>query len=69
MGRRFSICTTVDYILWRQGQLLNQPEAYHQIAAIFLSVSSHIDLNYYQINTWADPKFSGLVPPSAQQLC
>jgi len=20
-------------------------------------------------NTWVDPKFSGLVPPSAQQLC
>jgi hypothetical protein len=36
MGLRFSICTTVDYILWRQGQLLNQkPEAYHQMAAIF----------------------------------
>ena len=21
------------------------------------------------VHTWVDPKFSGLVPPSAQQLC
>jgi len=51
MGRRFSICTTVDCILWRQGKLLNKkPEAYHKMAAILLSVNSHIDLKYYQIN-------------------
>jgi len=29
----------------------------------------YLEPNISKVYTWADPKFSGLVPPSAQQLC
>jgi hypothetical protein len=29
----------------------------------------YLEPNISKVYTWVDPKFSGLVPPSAQQLC
>ena len=38
-------------------------------AAVFITRYCRVTATKLRKYTWVDPKFSGLVPPSAQQLC